>query len=111
VLFVGAIDQRDAEPGQARSPQREIALWRVRSSPCYAFMYVGRVRSGGVTDQLLTVSEVATQLKITPETVRRWLRTGKIRGALPGGDKMGYRIAEGEVTRLLSTTFEARSGA
>lgn len=55
-----------------------------------------------MTEQLLTVHEVATRLKITPETVRRWLRTGKLRGARPGGDKMGYRINEGELTRLLN---------
>ena len=55
-----------------------------------------------MTEQLLTVQEVAERLKITPETVRRWLRTGKLRGALPGGDKMGYRITEREVTRLLT---------
>ena len=57
-----------------------------------------------VTEQLLTVHDVATRLKITPETVRRWLRAGKLRGARPGGDKMGYRIAEGEVTRLLGSS-------
>ena len=60
-----------------------------------------------MTEQLLTVQDVAARLKITPETVRRWLRTGKLRGALPGGDKMGYRIAEGEVARLLNTTVGA----
>jgi excisionase family DNA binding protein len=54
-----------------------------------------------VTEQLLTVQDVAFRLRITPETVRRWLRTGKLRGALLGGDKMGYRIAESEVARLL----------
>jgi excisionase family DNA binding protein len=57
-----------------------------------------------VTEQLLTVQDVAVRLKITPETVRRWIRAGKLHGALPGGDKMGYRIAEREVTRLLEQT-------
>lgn len=47
----------------------------------------------GVTEKLLTVQNVADRLKVTPETVRRWLRTGKLHGALPGGDEMGYRIA------------------
>jgi excisionase family DNA binding protein len=64
-----------------------------------------------VAEQLLTVNEVAAQLRIKPETVRRWLRAGKIRGALPGGDKMGYRIAEGEVTRLLNTAGARASRA
>lgn len=63
-----------------------------------------------MTEQLLTVHDVAARLKITPETVRRWLRTGKLHGALPGGDKMGYRIPEGEVARLLSTSAAGRSG-
>ena len=60
-----------------------------------------------MTEQLLTVHDVAARLKITPETVRRWLRTGKLRGVLPGGDKMGYRIAEREVARLLTETRAA----
>jgi excisionase family DNA binding protein len=60
-----------------------------------------------VTEQLLTVQDVASRLRITPETVRRWLRTGKLRGALLGGDKMGYRIAEGEVLRLLDSSTKA----
>jgi excisionase family DNA binding protein len=62
-----------------------------------------------VTEQLLTVQDVASRLRITPETVRRWLRTGKLRGALLGGDKMGYRIAEGEVLRLLDSSTKAAS--
>ena len=56
-----------------------------------------------MNEQLLTVHDAA-RLKITPETVRRRLRTGKLRGALPGGDKMGYRITESEVARLLSSS-------
>jgi len=56
-----------------------------------------------VAEQFLTVPEVAERLRITPETVRRWLRAGKLHGVLLGGDKMGYRIAETEVARLMST--------
>ena len=54
-----------------------------------------------MAEQLLTVPEVAERLRITPETVRRWLRVGKLHGILLGGDKMGYRIAETEVMRLV----------
>jgi excisionase family DNA binding protein len=64
-----------------------------------------------VAEQLLTVNEVAAQLRTKPETVRRWLRAGKIRGALPGGDKMGYRIAEYEVARLLQPAGKATRDA
>jgi excisionase family DNA binding protein len=56
-----------------------------------------------VAEQFLTVTEVAERLRIMPETVRRWLRAGKIHGVLLGGDKMGYRIAEAEVRRLVGT--------
>ena len=55
-----------------------------------------------MTDQLLTVLEVATQLRIIPKTVRRWLRAGKLRGVRLGGKKVGWRIPQGEVNRLVS---------
>jgi excisionase family DNA binding protein len=55
-----------------------------------------------MTDQLLTVPEVATQLRITPKTVRRWLRAGKLRGVRLGGKRVGWRIPQGEVNRLVS---------
>ena len=44
-------------------------------------------------DRLLTVQEVAERLRINPETVRRWLRQGKLEGVMLGGDRAGYRIA------------------
>ena len=52
-------------------------------------------------ERLLTVQEVAAHLRVNPETVRRWLRQGHIRGALLGGDRAGYRIPASEVERLL----------
>jgi excisionase family DNA binding protein len=53
-------------------------------------------------EQLLTVKEVAERLRANPQTVRRWLRDGKLKGVMPGGEKLGYRIPASEVTRLLS---------
>lgn len=52
-------------------------------------------------DELLTVQDVAKRLKVNPETVRRWLRAGSMKGTLLG-DRAGYRIPESEVDRLLS---------
>src|SRR5919206_1902358 len=52
-------------------------------------------------DAFLTVAEVAARLRVNPETVRRWLRHGRLRGVLMGGDRAGYRIAESEVQRFL----------
>ncbi len=38
-----------------------------------------------------TVEEVADELRVTPETVRRWLRAGELPG-LNLGRKAGWRI-------------------
>jgi excisionase family DNA binding protein len=54
---------------------------------CYPRMSEGR---------LLTVSEVADRPRLKPETVRRWLRSGKLRGV-----SAGWRVPESNVKRLL----------
>jgi excisionase family DNA binding protein len=41
--------------------------------------------------KLLTVSEVAEQLGVTEETIRRWLRAGKLDGVLLSR-KAGWRV-------------------
>ena len=56
-----------------------------------------------MSDQrLLTVREVAERLRSSPETVRRWLRQGKLRGFRPGGTKLGYRVPESELQRFFA---------
>jgi excisionase family DNA binding protein len=52
-------------------------------------------------DRLLTVGEVAERLRTTPETVRRWMRAGRLNGVRLGGTKLGWRIPASEVERLL----------
>ena len=64
-------------------------------------MVVSGRRLSVTDEELLTVSEVAGKLKINPETVRVWLRSGKLKGVMPGGDRIGYRIPESEVQRIL----------
>jgi excisionase family DNA binding protein len=54
----------------------------------------------GGGDRLMTVPEVAERLRINPETVRRWLRQGRLHGVLMGGRRGGYRIKESEVARI-----------
>jgi excisionase family DNA binding protein len=54
------------------------------------------------TERMLTVAEVAERLRASVDTVRRWLRSGKLRGVKPGGSRLGYRIPESEVRRLLN---------
>jgi excisionase family DNA binding protein len=62
-------------------------------------------------ERLLTVKEVAERLRANPQTVRRWLREGRLRGVMPGGEKLGYRIPTSEVTRLLSGEQPAKKAA
>jgi excisionase family DNA binding protein len=53
-------------------------------------------------DRLLTVPEVARLIGAQPETVRRWLRAGDLRGFQPGGKRLGYRVRESEIQRFLA---------
>jgi excisionase family DNA binding protein len=52
-------------------------------------------------ERMLTLRQAAEYLQAHPQTIRRWLREGKIKGTMPGGKKMGYRISEAEVVRVL----------
>jgi excisionase family DNA binding protein len=51
--------------------------------------------------QYMTVAEAAARLRANEQTVRKWLREGKLVGVMPGGTKLGYRIPASEVERLL----------
>lgn len=55
--------------------------------------------------RLLTVREVAERLRSSPETVRRWLRQGKLRGFRPGGTKLGYRVSESELQHFIQRSL------
>jgi excisionase family DNA binding protein len=52
-------------------------------------------------ERMLTVEEAARRLGAHAQTIRSWLRTGKLKGHMPGGTKLGYRIPAREVERLL----------
>jgi excisionase family DNA binding protein len=52
-------------------------------------------------ERLLTVDEIVERLRVHPYTVRKWLREGKLRGYRLGGAKAGWRVPEGEITRML----------
>lgn len=53
-------------------------------------------------EELLTVEEVAQRLRLTPETVRRWLRSKRLTGTRIGGDRAGWRIPGREVDRIIN---------
>jgi excisionase family DNA binding protein len=61
-------------------------------------------------DRFITVQEAAEQLRVHPQTVRLWLREGKLRGRLIGGRKSGYRIPASEIERLLSPDDDQSAG-
>lgn len=42
--------------------------------------------------KLLTVLEVAQEVRVTPLTVRRWVNAGDLPATKPGGNKAGWRI-------------------
>jgi excisionase family DNA binding protein len=60
----------------------------------------------GSNSRLLTVPEVAQRLRVHPESVRRWLRQGRLRGGRLGGTKLGYRVPEREVERFIRDAME-----
>jgi excisionase family DNA binding protein len=65
------------------------------------------VASLAVEEKSMTVREVAVQCRVNEDTVRRWLRTGKLKGRNLGG-RGGYRIPPAEVRRFME---EGRDGA
>ena len=57
----------------------------------------------------LTVRQVAQRLQLHEETVRRWLRDGKLKGRLLS-DRGGYRIAASELTWFMEEAGEIPDG-
>jgi excisionase family DNA binding protein len=54
-----------------------------------------------MTEPELTVEEVATNLRLSQQTVRRWLRRGDFPNAYRlGGTKAGWRIPQADVEAL-----------
>jgi excisionase family DNA binding protein len=59
-----------------------------------------------MVDEWLTTNEVAALLKVNPETVKRWLRRGLMRGSLLS-DRAGWRIARAEIGRFMAERSNA----
>jgi len=60
--------------------------------------------------KLYTVKEVADELRVHEETVRRWLRDGRMAGVRMGGSRSGYRVAQEEVDRVRSQGVDGTEG-
>lgn len=54
-----------------------------------------------MSETMLTVADVAAQLKVPEQAVRRWLREGRLGGMRLGGTKAGWRIAPSDVERFV----------
>jgi excisionase family DNA binding protein len=54
-----------------------------------------------MAEKMLKVAEVAERARVDPETVRRWLRGGALRGVRIGPGRGSYRVPESEVDRML----------
>jgi excisionase family DNA binding protein len=52
--------------------------------------------------ELLTVEQVADYLQVHPETVRKWLREGRLAGVNLGG-RARWRVRRDDLTRFVST--------
>lgn len=62
-------------------------------------------------EPLLTIQEVAQRLRLNPETVRRWLNSGRMRGHKLGSDRAGWRIPAAEIQRVLTAGDSASRDA
>ena len=51
-------------------------------------------------DPMLTVEEVARELRVLPDTVRRWLRQKKLRGIMLA-NRRAWRIRTSELQRFI----------
>jgi excisionase family DNA binding protein len=64
-----------------------------------------------MAERMLKVNEVADMVRVDPETVRRWLRAGELRGVRVGPGRGSYRIPESEVERMLTPEPAETEGA
>lgn len=56
-------------------------------------------------DQWLTVEDVSGRLQVSQETVRRWIRSGKLPVLDLGGPKAGYRIRESVLEEFIAERY------
>jgi excisionase family DNA binding protein len=58
----------------------------------------------------LTVEEIAALLKVTEQTVRRWLRSGALVGRNFSG-RTGYRVRETDLRNFLDRDRQGKAAA
>ena len=61
-----------------------------------------------MADELLTIDEVAAELKLHPDTIRRYIREGKLKQTRVGGTAI--RIRRSELERFIREGEEGSDG-
>ncbi len=56
-------------------------------------------------EEWLTVDEAAQQLRVTDETVRRWIRRGELHVLNVGGKRPDYRIRRDALDEFISNRY------
>lgn len=57
-----------------------------------------------------TVEQVAEELQVSQETVRRWIRGGSLNATALGGTKLGYRISRADLEAFVQLRYGRRLG-
>ena len=52
--------------------------------------------------KLLTVFDVADRLQVHPETIRRWIRAGRLTASDLGADSAGWRIDPADLDAFIA---------
>jgi excisionase family DNA binding protein len=58
-----------------------------------------------MTELWLTTAEVAERLRVTEDTVRRWIRNGDLPVLNLGGSRAGYRIREADLDAFIAERY------
>jgi excisionase family DNA binding protein len=61
-------------------------------------------------DKWLTVEQIAEQIQVTEQTVRRWLRAGALAGRNFSG-RTGYRVRQSDLDTFLASDSQAKKAA
>lgn len=62
----------------------------------------------GMDDELLRVQEVARIVRVNPETVRRWIRSGRLPALLAGTMQSGFRVRRSDLNTFLAESAQLR---
>ena len=63
-----------------------------------------------VDERMFTVPDVAARLQVSEETVRTWLRSGRLRGLRPGGRRAGWRVRQSDLERFMAAAEAPEEG-